>query len=57
MYFATTGVIEQAMPNTTDIGYVNNNGQQVVAKTDLKGSDHNQYIYILACKSPSRSSF
>ncbi len=32
---------------TTDIGYVNRNGQQVVASTREPGTDHLQYVYIL----------
>ena len=34
---------------TTRIGYTNRNQQQVFLKTDLKGNDHNQYVYALRC--------
>ena len=34
---------------TTRIGFVNEKGQKVLRKTDLPGTDHNQYIYVLGC--------
>jgi hypothetical protein len=34
---------------TTEIGYTNRNGQVVIRHTDLDGTDHNQYIYVLRC--------
>ena len=34
---------------TTDVGYVNANGQTVVRATGLQGTDHLQYIYVLRC--------
>ncbi len=34
---------------TTQIGYVNRNGQTVLRKTGLSGNDHNQIIYLLRC--------
>jgi hypothetical protein len=34
---------------TTKIGYTNRNGQVVVRHTDLLGTDHNQYVYVLRC--------
>ena len=34
---------------TTDAGYLNPNGQTVVRRTDLRGTDHRQYIYVLRC--------
>lgn len=38
-------------PKTTELGFVNRNGQEVVERTDLLGTDHNQVIYILNCRS------
>ena len=35
--------------NTTQIGYVNRNQQEVFLKTNLPGTDHNQYVYGLRC--------
>lgn len=35
---------------TTEIGYVNKNGQVVIMKTDYPGTDHNQVVYVLLCK-------
>ena len=35
---------------TTEIGYVNRNGQEVLAATGLAGNDHGQYVYILSCQ-------
>ena len=35
---------------TTIPGYENKNGQVVIARTDWKGTDHLQYVYILRCK-------
>lgn len=35
---------------TTDIGYMNRNKQEVLNKTDRKGNDKYQYIYILKCR-------
>jgi len=34
---------------TTQPGYVNRNGQEVVVRTDEPGNDHNQVIYVLKC--------
>ena len=34
---------------TTETGYRNRNGQVVLRRTDLPGSDHNQIIYVLRC--------
>lgn len=34
---------------STDIGNINRNGQQVIRKTDLPGTDHGQVIYVLRC--------
>lgn len=36
--------------STTQIGYVNRNGQEVVRATDLPGTDHFQRIYVLRCR-------
>ena len=35
---------------TTIPGYENKNGQVVIERTDRKGTDHLQYVYILRCK-------
>jgi len=34
---------------TTEVGYVNRNGQKVVRSTGKAGTDHGQYIYVLRC--------
>lgn len=34
---------------TTAVGFINRNGQEVVRKTDLPGTDHGQSIYVLRC--------
>lgn len=34
---------------TTDVGYKNGNDQTVLRKTDQPGTDHLQYVYVLAC--------
>ena len=36
---------------TTQVGYVNRNGQTVVRATGLPGNDHMQYTYVLKCGS------
>lgn len=38
-----------ATKGTTSLGYVNRNQQGVVARTDLQGTDHLQYVYELSC--------
>jgi hypothetical protein len=38
------------LANTTAPGYVNRNSQQVVRRTDLRGTDHGQYVYVLKCQ-------
>ncbi|WP_210256051.1 hypothetical protein [Chelativorans sp. Marseille-P2723] len=35
---------------TTEPGHVNRNKQEVIARTDLPGSDHNQVVYLLRCQ-------
>jgi hypothetical protein len=35
---------------TTEIGYRNRNGQVVLRKTDLPGTDHLQITYVLRCE-------
>jgi hypothetical protein len=35
---------------TTTPGFENKNGQVVLSRTSSKGTDHNQYIYLLRCK-------
>lgn len=39
---------ETATP-TTKLGYLNKNEQKVVRKTHERGTDHNQWVYVLAC--------
>jgi len=34
---------------TTAIGFINRNQQEVVVRTDAPGTDHGQYVYILRC--------
>ena len=34
---------------TTEIGFINANNQEVIRKTNTKGNDHNQYVYVLKC--------
>ena len=38
------------MSETTRIGYVNRNDQEVIESTNRQGNDHNQKVYILKCK-------
>jgi hypothetical protein len=40
------------MQKTTDIGYLNRNGQKVVRATGRPGNDHLQYVYVLRCEKP-----
>lgn len=35
---------------TTTPGYVNRNGQEVLRRTGLRGSDHGQWVYALRCR-------
>jgi hypothetical protein len=39
---------------TTDVGYQNRNGQVVVHRTELKGTDHGQRVYVLRCSQCKR---
>jgi len=34
---------------TTQVGYVNRNGQKVIRPTGKPGTDHGQYVYVLRC--------
>jgi hypothetical protein len=36
--------------STTAPGYTNRNDQTVIRKTEARGNDHNQFIYVLQCK-------
>jgi hypothetical protein len=36
-------------PTTTEPGFVNLNGQVTIRNTGLPGTDHNQYVYQIAC--------
>ena len=38
-------------PTTTEPGFVNLNGQVTIRNTGLPGTDHNQYVYQIACSS------
>lgn len=35
--------------STTQLGYINRNRQEVVARIGLRGNDHNQLVYLLKC--------
>ncbi len=35
---------------TTQVGYVNRNGQEVIRPTGNAGTDHGQYVYVLRCR-------
>jgi hypothetical protein len=35
---------------TTQVGYINRNGQEVVRPTGKPGTDHGQYVYVLRCR-------
>jgi len=35
---------------TTQVGYINRNGQEVVRPTGKPGTDHAQYVYVLRCQ-------
>lgn len=35
---------------TTAVGFVNRHGQEVVRPTGRMGTDHNQYVYVLRCR-------
>lgn len=38
------------MPFSTEVGYVNANGQKVLGPTGREGTDHGQKIYVLKCQ-------
>lgn len=38
---------------TTKKGYINKNNQKVLGRTDHKGTDHNQYVYVVECQQKS----
>jgi hypothetical protein len=35
---------------TTQIGYINRNNQEVMRRTNSPGTDHNQVVYVLHCE-------
>ena len=35
---------------TTTPDYLNKNRQEVLRRTDIPGTDHNQVVYVLACR-------
>ena len=39
---------------TTQVWYVNRNGQEVIRPTGHPGTDHGQYVYVLRCRSCGR---
>jgi hypothetical protein len=43
------GILPAMGKGTTEPGYRNRNGQVVVRGTDLPGTDHFQYVYVLRC--------
>ena len=45
----TVTPVPRSAARTTEQGYTNRNGQVVVGKTGLPGTDHNQYVYVLRC--------
>ena len=34
---------------TTVVGYINKNNQKNLGRTDLAGTDHNQWLYLMKC--------
>jgi hypothetical protein len=42
-------IVKELSLKTTDPGYVNRNGQEVVRKTGTAGTDHGQSVYVLRC--------
>jgi hypothetical protein len=47
--FSKDGAVKTTRNSTTNIGYVNKNGQVVIRKTGLRGTDHGQSVYQLVC--------
>jgi len=43
-------MVPRSARETTRIGYLNRNGQEVIQRTDLPGNDHNQNVYVLRCR-------
>ena len=43
------GAVKAAKNPTTNIGYVNKNGQAVNRNTGIRGTDHGQTVYQLGC--------
>jgi len=43
--------VRPAVKNTTERGFINRNGQEVIRRTDLMGTDHGQRVYALRCRS------
>jgi hypothetical protein len=39
----------RSMKMTTDPGYINRNGQTVLRRSDERGNDHNQFVYVMRC--------
>lgn len=38
---------------TTVPGYINRNSQKNIGKTNEKGTDHNQWFYLMECQNPN----
>lgn len=47
--YENLGSTEPRVRTTTQAGFVNENGQVTIRNTKLPGTDHNQYVYQLAC--------
>jgi hypothetical protein len=39
----------QSGTSTKQLGDINRNNQVLVARTEAKGNDHNQYVWVLEC--------
>lgn len=44
-----TETMSEENKKTTETGYINKNNQRNVGKTDLRGTDHGQYLYAMEC--------
>lgn len=44
-----TETMSEENKKTTETGYINKNNQRNVSKTDLRGTDHGQYLYAMEC--------
>ncbi|HXI14537.1 MAG TPA: DUF429 domain-containing protein [Thermoanaerobaculia bacterium] len=46
----TVRACDRTSKGTTTLGYVNRNEQEVVSRTESRGSDHGQRVYVLRCR-------